>query len=146
MATATWIVVADAARARIYTTDADLADWVEIRDLVHAQSRADDKELVSDMHDTATRRGPRSRPSPTVDHHELEGERFARQVAGDLRTGFDAHDYADLVLVAPPAMLGWLRAHLDGPVRDRVRVEIGKDYTRLPTADLRQHVLHQLVR
>lgn len=146
MAKATWIVVADAARARIYATDHELAGWASVRDLVHPESRVAPGDLVSDTQGPQARRGPRSGPTFPVDAHDQERERFAGELAGALHDALVQGEYDDLVLVAPPQMMGWLRARMDKGVADRVKVEITKDYSRQPAHEVRSHVRDELAR
>lgn len=140
----TWIVVADASRARIYATDLDLEEWVSVGDLVHPESRADSKELVSDMHDTTARRGPRSRPTPRVDRHDFERDRFAHELAEHLQGALSHGEFEHLVLVAPPRMMGALRGELNGDLKEHVTAEILKDYSLQRPDQLHQSVREQL--
>lgn len=145
MSTDTWIVVADAVRARIFATDRTLTDWRPVRDLVHPEARADTKELVSDPQYGTARRGPRSHPVPTVDRHDLEGQRFARELAQDLQRSLDHGDFADLILVAPPGMMGWTRQAMSTTLARHVKAEVLKDYSLQPPHQVQVSVLRELV-
>ena len=71
-----------------------------------------------------------------VDWHSLEKDRFAREMAQHLYRMAHARAFEDLVLVAPPRVLGELRQHLHPEVADKVRAELTKDLTMHPIAHI----------
>ncbi len=139
MADSTWIVVSDAARARIFVTDPELTGWAEHNVLVHPASRSGIGELVSDTHAHSTGRGPRSGPRQT-DTHDNESVRFARELAVHLRQQRTAGAYESLVIVAAPRFLGQLRPLLDKNVAAMVQTEIAKDYANLRGPEVHKRV------
>jgi len=64
-----------------------------------------------------------------TDFHDLAEERFAATVADTLYQMEHAHQFEDLVVIAPPKMLGDLRARLHQEVADCVVAEVAKDLT-----------------
>jgi protein required for attachment to host cells len=66
----------------------------------------------------------------------LDEERFAARVADTLYDMEHAHRFRELVVVAPPRMLGELRARLRSEVADTVIAEVPKDLTALPVPEL----------
>jgi protein required for attachment to host cells len=71
-----------------------------------------------------------------TDWHEQAEERFAAEVADTLYRMEHAHKFYDLVVVAPPKMLGNLRAHFHPEVADCVVAEIAKDLTSHPVPEI----------
>ncbi len=143
----TWVVAANAGRARLFAQAAANAPLEEIEDGVDtaARLRAADTET-----DDLGRRSQRHSPTPSSQQpsgyqpHETpkehEAERFARNVAAVLARGRADGRYAHLVLTAAPEFLGLLRRHLDPQVASCVRAEIHHDYTQLDPARLRERI------
>lgn len=134
----TWILVANAAKARLFQSDGH--GLREISDAIHPASAAHGRDLLADA---AGRRGQGpagrgDRPGLGGDEpvQRQEAERFARQLAALLKTGLDEHAYDGLVLVAPPHLLGLLRKHLGHTVSRRVDATLDRDLVHVEPADL----------
>jgi protein required for attachment to host cells len=73
-----------------------------------------------------------------VDWHQLGEDRFAAEIGGALnRLAYDNKFY-HLILVAPPKVLGALRARLNKDTAERVVGEVPKDLT--------SHPIHEIAR
>lgn len=70
------------------------------------------------------------------DYHQQAENRFAAQVADQMRTMALAHQFEHLVVIAPPRTLGELRHHWHKEVQNRILVEIDKEMTDRPVADI----------
>jgi protein required for attachment to host cells len=79
--------------------------------------------------------GSRSAVEQT-DWHRLEQERFAHEIAADLYRLAHANVFYQLVVVAPPKVLGNLRAAFHEEVRKRLLAEIPKDLTEHSTSEI----------
>jgi protein required for attachment to host cells len=141
----TWIVVADASRARIFQADTPTAALTEIETLTHPVSRQHEGDLISDK---AGRDANSGSGSHGFDRgHEAKSEetiRFAAEICRHLEQGHSKGSYAKLYLMAPPAFLGELRQHLAKPVHGLVADEITKDLTTAETAQIRAHLPEHL--
>ena len=132
----TYIVVADAARARLFTRDGLKVS--EKDSLVHAEGRMHEGDLVTDrggdVHEsTATASRSAGGENVATQHHE---EVFAREVAERLyRARGD-----NTILVAPPRFLGQLRDKVDGPTAKLVIHTLAKDLTKASLADIQEAV------
>ena len=71
-----------------------------------------------------------------TDWHQQAEERFAAQVANLLYHMEHARKFDELVMVAPPRMLGDLRAHLHPEVAECVIAEVPKDLTGHPLPEI----------
>jgi protein required for attachment to host cells len=71
-----------------------------------------------------------------TDWHDQAEERFAAAVAETLYQMEHAREFSDLVVVAPPKMLGDLRARLHQEVADCVVAEVPKDLTSHPIPEI----------
>ena len=126
---ATWVLVADAARARIFSWADFQGPLVEEQDLANPEGRRKDRELAAD------------RPGITYSSkgfgsaHRMQGnsvndsavDAFARTLADTLKAGLDKHCCERLVLVAPPEFLGRLRSHLDRRTEKAVVESLAND-------------------
>jgi protein required for attachment to host cells len=137
-----WILVGNASRARLFTTDAKAeGKWNLIEEFRHDESRARAVELLNqpDNPNAGTLHGPPPENEPNG-RKELEHDRFARELSAYLDKGYDRHAFHKLVIAAPPDFLGRLRRALSGRVKQRVMLDVDADYSNLPARDLPDRV------
>ncbi len=112
---ATWVVAADASRARVFVAEKRTGPLVEMQDLVHPESRLKEQELVSDS--PGRGRMPRGGRGHSMGHEhdavENEVDRFAREIAAVLARGRESKQFRRLHVLAGPRLLGLLRRHVD---------------------------------
>lgn len=142
-----WVVVADSARARLFTADNAVGPLHERETLVNPEARQPQRDLVSDASGRSFNRfGPgRATLGHEADAKEHDYEIFARQIAQRLNEARVRGELAKLVLVAAPAFLGLLRKNLDPHVLDLVTASIDKDLTQLRADKLRTRLPQRLV-
>lgn len=80
---------------------------------------------------------PRSAMEET-DWHRIAKERFADEIAALLYKYAHAEAFREIVLVAPPLVLGELRKKLHKEVDSRIAAEIPKTLTRHTVSDIEQ--------
>ena len=126
---ATWVLVADGARARIFSWTGVKGPLEELEDYANPEARLKDSELDSDRAGvTFASRGHQSgrrMQAPTVSETALD--EFARQLATALKQGLDSDACERLVLVAPPSFLGRLRSSLDHRTGAAVAASLDND-------------------
>lgn len=143
------VVVADQGEARLYR----MLPPASLRLIGRHENPAahlHDRDLKSDrpgrVYDRAA--APASRRGAMA-HHATGGERkprrqlvtvFARQIAAEIRAAAKVQPFDRLILVAEPRFLGTLRRALPATLRAKVAVQIAKDLTHLPGAQLRIRV------
>ncbi len=71
-----------------------------------------------------------------TDWHQLAEDRFAREIAGLLYRSAHTRRFQQLVVVAPPKVLGSLRAALHPEVARCVVAEVPKDLTSHPLPEI----------
>lgn len=76
-----------------------------------------------------------------TDFHQLEEDRFAADAADMLKKRVLAHDFEQLIVIAPPRTLGELRKHYHKEVSGRIAGELGKDLTGHTIADIEQALI-----
>lgn len=140
-----WIVVADAARARILRCEGRACHGlVDVEAFSHSESRAQNQDLVSDRPGrgwaSASGDARHAMDEPTDPAHR-ERERFARIVAERLKSAHHEGVFKHLVIVAAPSFLGSLREVLDRQVAQSVRAEVAKNVVKVEdVALLRSHL------
>lgn len=140
-----WIVLADAARARILSCEGRACHGLkDVEALSHSESRAYNRDLVTDRPGrswaSASGDARHGMDEPT-DPAQRERERFARQVADRLLEAFREGAYKRLVIIAAPTFLGVLRDLLDRNVAQAVCLELAKNIVKIDEpASLRAHL------
>lgn len=128
----TWVLVADRARARLFSLDPEAKALEEVEDFVNTEGRTRARELQSDRPQTSHDRFGDGRHAiePHTSAEEKSAARFAGQLDRMLELGRTGHRYRDLVLIAPPRFLGTLNAALGAQVRACVVSEVAKEMTQ----------------
>jgi protein required for attachment to host cells len=138
----TWIVAADASRARVLQV-ASRTKLAEIASLDNPQGRLHDRDLLADGYPRF--RGPRMRGSasdgPGSDRQETSAtehatEMFAKRIGEYLEKARTKHRYDKLVVIAPPHLLGALRKEYGKEVGKLVAEEVPKDLSWLSKHEL----------
>lgn len=151
----TWIVVANAGRARFFAEPGgggDNSELEEINDMVNAAVRLRTAETETDrlgptsatksIHNTGGAL-PNKNYEPPQTPTEHETELFARSINSYLLQGLHERRFGQLALVASPQFLGILRKLLDPQLTPLLKFDINKDYTSLPARQLREHLHEQ---
>lgn len=140
-----WLVVANAARARVLEETERADRYTHVADLVHPQSRLKGEQLAGDrpghVHVEGKGHGLGSTSYlPRTDPREREHDRFAREVAAAVNEGVAQGRCDGVTLVASDPFLGHLRAHLSPPARQRVLRTVPSDYTTVQDAELGRRI------
>lgn len=132
------IIVADAARARIFKTGEKLTGMTEIEDRIHPESRLRNGELGADTPvRSANQKGslqPRTFPK---DHEE---QSFAKELGKHLKTLHNQLHYEELILIASPRFLGMLRNELDTTIDRLVSRTINKELLQASIDELIEYI------
>lgn len=144
----TWILVADHARARLFSPNQDAGALTELKDFVNPEG----------MHPAQAyshERSPRTFESVGAARHAIEphtsaeekvARRFAHELAEALEHGRVEQRFERLLLVAPPRFLGTLQEVLNKHVRACVSAHLDKDLTLLPREQILPHLTPLLSR
>ncbi|MCZ8146650.1 MAG: host attachment protein [Roseomonas sp.] len=135
-----WALIADAGHARIFARRLPAGPWREVPEAAVENptppSRALGTERPGRVHESAST--TRHAIEPRTDPHRAARRAFARRLAEWLDD--EADRFAALLLVAPPAFLGELRAEL-GPVAGRkLAGSLDRDLIKLPVAKIVEHL------
>lgn len=138
--TEVWILVADRARARLFSLDESASHLTEVDDFVNPVAR-------TPIPGRAHAPPPRVHDSVGEGRHVIEAHtsprekatlQFAARLATYLKHARDQQRYRDLVLVAPPRFLGTLNAALGTHLSEAVVLRVPKDLTRSPAHEIRE--------
>lgn len=142
----TWVLVADAGRARVLrlaSARGPLEPALET-DLV-GETRPGREVMADRPGRTFDSEGAgRHAKEPSTDPDRVARERFAREIATRLDAERRQGRFERLVIVAPPGMLGELRAALPEATAAVVKAEVGKDFTTLEPAALLERLSEAL--
>lgn len=160
----TWIITANAGRARIFSDDDPAAPLQEIEDMVNNAVRLRESEVLTDRlgptaaagsgHNIGGTQGggashnsgagaPNKQYQPAHTQAEQEADQFARDISGYLLKAHQEGRFDKLVLSASPQFLGALRAVMDPHVKPLIKLEFNKDYTQVPPNQLREQLREQ---
>lgn len=135
----TWILVANASRARIFTSPERGKPWQTVGEFEHPESRMKNRDInMKEQGRTKQSFGAGHRPmmEPVTEPKEVDAEHFAHQLANKLTDGAQRQVYEGLVLVAPPHFLGLLRKILSESTQKFVTATVDKDYTASDVREL----------
>ncbi|BAP87415.1 putative uncharacterized protein [Burkholderiales bacterium GJ-E10] len=147
----TWIVLANASRARILDREPGGGRLEELADLVHPQSRDKGSALTSDREGHAQKaHGDPGHAGtefqPRTDPRQKEHAVFATEVSRYLEDAVTQGRCPGLVLIASAPFLGELESHLGSAARRVVSAAIPRDLTAFSGPDLVRAVTEVLDR
>lgn len=137
MADALWILVANASRARLFSTDELAENWNLREEFHHEESRTASRDLKNqpDNPNAGTLHKPMTEVS-NDGRQQLEHDRFARMLAERLEEGLNHQAFERLVVAAPPEFLGRLRKAISPRVHQRLMLDFRADYSNIPAREL----------
>jgi protein required for attachment to host cells len=138
----TWVLIADAARARVFETRGKGTGLTVVPDMSLDAELAPSHELGTDRPGRSfdsVGSGRHAMESPS-DLHREQKRQFARRIADALNERLAAKAFDRLVLAAPPVTMGDLRAVLPDKVKVAVTAEVVADLTNTPASELPAHL------
>lgn len=153
---ATWIVSANASRARFFSQQQNSEDLEEISDMINDAARLRMQELgetdrmgptsaTKSMHNTGGAVPNKSyQPNQTPEEHQTE--LFARDIVDFLRQSHQQGKFEHLTLVVSPQFLGQLRKLLSQELQSIIELEINKDYTQFSGQKLMSQIRSQMTK
>ena len=135
-----WLVLANAARARVFERDSGTGAMREVADAVHPDSREKVAALSRDRPGHAFKGQASTAFEPHTGPKVRERHEFAKELAHTLEAAAQAHRMAGLVLMASDPFLGDLKAALGPAAAAALKASLPVDLTSLQGADLEHHV------
>ncbi len=139
----TWVLLADASRARVLRAPERAVDGMHAPIETIFESSVEHLRLGDIMTDApgrsfqsvgTSRSSMEYRSDPVLD----ETRRFAADLLSQLETRLAAGEFDQLVICAPPRMLGLFRDAMPDRIAAAVSSEVAKDFTKLPELELRR--------
>lgn len=137
-----WIVVADGEKA-LFLENVGTPDRPELgvfRQL--HQENPTSAEQGTDRPGRLNDGGPAHKSAvEETDWHRIAKEKFATEIAGILDRNAGRKSFEQLIIIAPPLVLGELRKNLGKQAASRIVQEIAKDFTKHPVERIQKLVL-----
>lgn len=137
-----WIIIANAASARIFRRDTPVAPLVPVATLAHDRSRLRASDLGSDRpgSQAADNSYGRNHFEPRSDIQRKEHQHFAKEIAQRLDAGLKAGEFGSLTLIASNPFLAELKAQLDKAVAQRLKGALDSDLCHVGIAELERRL------
>lgn len=137
-----WLVVADSARALIFTLNGRMKTLLQIREMTHPESRKRDLELVGDKPGRMFESVGQVRHAVTqpFDPRTIEKQKFSLQLANALEQARKEGMVEKIVVLAAPAFLGNLRLHLSEKTARLITKEIPKNLAHMTVLEIQEHL------
>ncbi len=142
----TWVIAADASRARIFEVLGQHQAVREIETFVHRESREMDRELRSDAPGRFGS-GPQMTghaQTARFDPSDYEAVVFSREIGDYVEAARTQNRFDRLCLIAPPKFLGLLRQNLGKDAQRLVERELPKDISWFDSIDAERYVREAL--
>jgi hypothetical protein len=157
----TWIISANAGRARFFSESDPAEPLQEVEDMVNSAVRLRVLETESDKmgptaaagsgHNIGGTQGvgwahngkigaPNKTYQPAHTPAEQEAEQFAKDISHYLMKAHEGGRFQRLVVSASPQFLGALRSFLDPHIKQLIKFELNKDYTHFNAHQLREQL------
>ncbi len=145
----TWVLIANAERARCFERHAADHSLTELADFVHPHKNMVSEDSGDDPTGAAGKGHGRTGHAgtqfePHTEAHAKERGIFARQLADYINEGVAEQRCNGLVLIASSPMLGELRPCLSNAADTVLRSCVSSDLTRYQGVELKERVNHAL--
>lgn len=144
--TITWILIADAALAKLYSAKNIRGEWSLVQTFDNPAAHEQDQDLVADKFGSykAPMEPGGSAFDERTDPKRAEIDQFGRHLANVLREGRTRNAYQRLILVAPPRFQGIVKKHCDAHTEQCFIHHLAKDYVHLPEREMIPLIQQQL--
>jgi protein required for attachment to host cells len=139
----TWVLVCDAAKARVFEIRDGDPTWHAVELVLHEGSRSKASELVGGPSGTRSSEGRsvhHNALAPASSPKEVEKDGFAHTLATTLDQAMRSARFRKWVLVAPPHFLGLMRQELTSELEKHLLTTVDKDLNDLNVHDLSQRL------
>ncbi len=135
-----WVLLANAARARLFDRDPENGAMRELAAFVNPLGRAKGSELADERPGQAMKGQAHTQFQPHTLPQEREHLRFAHELAQRLEEAALKHRMGRLALVVSDPFLGLLRSELGDATRALLGRQVARDLTMLKHSELEARV------
>lgn len=126
----TWILVANAAQATVYTGNVKRENKLNVvKSMSHPESRQKNRDLSADKEGNFSAMGHGTMNQDTSPK-SIEEAKFAREVSAFIELAHAKHHFEHLVVMCGPHFMGLLRKSLGHHLNGSLDGFIEKDYTK----------------
>jgi len=140
----TWVLVADGARARIFTRNHTVLNDATGHDYVGENLKDSEHGPDKPGRGFESSNPTRHAYQPRTDWHQYQKELFAKELCQVLEKANEKAEFDELIIISPPKTLGDIRANLCKQTLSKVKAEITKDVTKLSEHDLALYLEKEL--
>ena len=143
---ATWILVSDTSRAKLFSAEKREDDWTLLKEFEHPEGRKLSKDISPSappgrMQQSEGLGARRTSMEPHTWPKEASAERFAELLAHYLEEALGTNAFDALILAAPPHFLGMLHGTLAKQTAKHLKATIDKDLVRFDAAEIRERLI-----
>ena len=135
----TWIVAADASRARVLQV-MDRNRLEEVENLLNPEGRLHGRDLVTDSNPRFSGTDGPGNDREEMSPPEIEAAKFCKEIGRYLDQARMQHRYDRLYLMAPPRFLGMIRKELGKEVEKLVVEELDKDVSWFNAREIERYL------
>jgi protein required for attachment to host cells len=138
-----WVLVCDAAKARVFEIRDGNPTWHAVELVLHEGSRSKASELVGGPSGTRSSEGRsvhHNALAPASSAKKVEKEGFAHTLATTLDQAMRSARFRKWVLVAPPHFLGLMRKELTSELEKHLLTTVDKDFNDLAVHELSERL------
>lgn len=132
----TWVLVADAGRARVLEMLSHDDKLALVSDIEHPLPKTSEavRDSLPRTFDSVGK--GRHAIAPKSDPHRADKKAFADDLADMLEAGLEKRSFDELVIIAPPQMVGDLRAAISDRVKSHLKQELLLDLAHAPISEI----------
>lgn len=139
----TWVIAADKSCARIFQAGPG-HHLEELEDMVNPAGRMSDRELGSDAKGSHPNSGTRAQVGHTEEHDvgpaAMATERYIKSLGQFIDKAHAEHRFDRLRLIAPPKVLGLIRASISEHTRGAVKEEFPNEIAHLAPREIEEFI------
>jgi protein required for attachment to host cells len=137
-----WVVVCDGAKALVLENVGDEKfpnlRTREVFEEEHLATHAIGTDAPGTAHSSV---GPGRSSMEQTDWHDQGEQRFLEKLVAHLDAAINAGQAKSLIMIAPPRALGMIRRAYSTNVRNALRIEIDKDFVKMPVYEIEKHLV-----
>lgn len=140
----TCVAVLNSNECRIFSFSKKNQELVLLKEISHPENKGRNEDLVSDRpghYDTSSHAG--GSYAQHTDPKDVKIDQFALEIDKWLAQGRTHQQYEQLVIIAPPKMIGHLSQHLNKNVEKLITQYIQKDLVFFKEHELLHFLMHE---
>ncbi|MGE0736310.1 MAG: host attachment protein [Alphaproteobacteria bacterium] len=138
-----WVVVADGGRARLFAMEKGPASLYQMPDSEFEGPHRRNRDIMADKPGRSFDSSGQHRHAlePHSDPARNDERHFLKTVVDRIDAAHKHGEFSGLVVVAPPRVLGEIRAMLPHALSKIVTHEVGRDLAHATIGDIRDHLV-----